>query len=309
MQRITPSCAGYCRPSLCAPRPSLPASRKRPTPSSRSRWSSPLPRAAARTSSPVRWLFGSVEYRPIAQVTLNAGGYGEDNTLSASTFSASRRGQPAGCAGTRGSLRLLDRHTQPRHTRTAHQLVLPCGGRGPTAERVDHRLLLPKPHRSGEPDERAHSSREIGYLLNAQSIGVLSTLDVFDDHLTSLIRNERISPGSFRPTPVRFASPVSSADECSLPSGWNGFANYAYLDNRDATNILERTQSSRHSGAVGVSREFADSWQAALAYIGRSGDGHQQSAYGRTDVVLSREFVAERTRWRATIGFSASTHR
>lgn len=38
-------------------------------------------------TSRVRWLFGNAEYRPTARLTLNAGGYGEENTLSASTFS------------------------------------------------------------------------------------------------------------------------------------------------------------------------------------------------------------------------------
>ena len=45
-----------------------------------------------------------------------------------------------------------------------------------------------------------------------------------------------------------------------------------------------------------------DGWQAALAYVGQSGDGYQQSAYGRSDLVISRTFVADRNRWRATLG-------
>jgi iron complex outermembrane receptor protein len=254
-------------------------------------------------TSQVRWVFGNVEYRPTGQVTLNAGGYGEDNTLSPSTFS------PRVAA----NVQLAPGHTV--------RFVYSTGTRSPDIQEQrtnwSYRLEDVTPPLNGSTtaffyqsrtgpgnltSERIRS-REIGYLLNAQSIGVLLDARIFDDRLTSLI-SERTNLAGLVPTnagSVRLTGAELQIN-ARLPSGWTGFVNYAYLDNRDATNVLERTQWSRHSGAVGASREFGDGWQAAIAYVGQSGDGRQQSPYGRTDLVLSRAFVAERTRWRATMG-------
>jgi iron complex outermembrane receptor protein len=254
-------------------------------------------------SSRVRWLFGNVEYRPTPRLTLNAGGYAEDNTLSPSTFS------PRIAA----NLQLAPGHTL--------RFVYSTGTRSPDIQEQrtnwSYRFEDVTPPLNGATtaffyqsrtgpgnltSERIRS-REIGYLLNAQSIGVLLDARLFDDRLTSLI-SERTNLAGLVPTnagSVRLTGAELQLN-ARLPSAWNGFANYAYLDNRDATNVLERTQWSRHSGAVGVSREFGHGWQAALAYVGQSGDGHQQSSYGRTDIVLSRAFVAERARCRATFG-------
>lgn len=258
---------------------------------------------AGRQSNSVRWLFANVEYRPIEPLTVNVGGYAESNSLSPSTFS------PRAAA----NLRLA-----PGHTLRA---VLSNGTRSPDIQEQrtnwSYRFEDVTPPLDGSTTALFYQSRtgpgnlkserirsrEVGYLWNAQSIGLLLDARVFDDRLSDLI-SERTNLAGLVPTNngrVRLTGAELQLNQ-RLPSGWNGYANYAYLDNRDATNILERTQWSRHSGAVGLSRDFGDGWQAAIAYAGQSGNGYQQSAYGRTDVVLSRTVAADRTRWRLTLG-------
>jgi iron complex outermembrane receptor protein len=254
-------------------------------------------------TSSVRWLFANVEYRPTDPLTFNVGGYAERNSLSPSTFS------PRAAA----NLRLAPGHTL--------RVVLSNGTRSPDIQEQrtnwSYRFEDVTPPFNGSTtaffyqsrtgpgnltSERIRS-REIGYLWNAQSAGLLLDARVFDDRLSDLI-SERTNLAGLVPTndgSVRLTGAELQVN-LRLASGWTGYANYAYLDNRDATNILERTQWSRHSGAVGLSREFGNGWQAAFAYVGQSGDGYQQSPYGRTDLVLSRAFAADRTRWRVALG-------
>lgn len=254
-------------------------------------------------TSSVRWLFGNVEYRPTGHLTLNLGGYAERNPLSPSTFS------PRAAA----NLRLAPGHTlrvvfsngtrspdiQEQRTNWSYRFE----GVTPPLHGSTTALLYQSRTGPGNLTNERIRSREVGYLLNAQSLGLLLDVRVFDDHLSSLI-SERTNLAGLVPTNAGSVRLTGAELQLTLrmPSGWNGYANYAYLDNRDATNILERTQWSRHSGAVGLSREFADGWEAAIAYAGQSGDGHQQSAYGRTDLSLSRAFSGNGTRWRATFG-------
>lgn len=251
----------------------------------------------------VRWLFANVEYRPVEHLTFNVGGYAERNALSPSTFS------PRAAA----NLRLAPGHTL--------RVVLSNGTRSPDIQeqRTDwsYRFEDVTPplngsttaffyqSRTGPRNLRSERirSREVGYLWNAQSIGLLLDARVFDDRLSDLI-SERTNLAGLVPTnngSVRLTGAELQIN-LRLASGWNGHANYAYVDNRDATNTLERTQWSRHSGALGVSRDFGDGWQAAIAYAGQSGNGFQQSLYGRTDLILSRAFAADRTRLHVTFG-------
>ncbi|MCW5662896.1 MAG: TonB-dependent receptor [Piscinibacter sp.] len=256
-------------------------------------------------TSSVRWFFGNVEYRPTDRVTLNLGGYAERNSLSPSTFS------PRAAA----NLRLAPGHTL--------RVVFSNGTRSPDIQEQrtnwSYRFEGVTPPLNGSTtaffyqsrtgpgnltNERIRS-RELGYLLNAQSMGLLFDVRVFDDQLSSLI-SERTNLAGLVPTNAGSVRLTGAELQLTLrmPSGWNGYANYAYLDNRDATNILERTQWSRHSGAVGLSRDIADGWQAAIAYAGQSGDGYQQSAYGRAELSLSRAFTDGGTHWRFTFGLN-----
>lgn len=254
-------------------------------------------------SSTVRWLFANVEYRPVEPLSLNVGGYFERNSLSPSTFSP-RAG---------ANIRLAPGHTL--------RLVLSNGTRSPDIQEQrtnwSYRFEDVTPPLNGSTtaffyqsrtgpgnlkSERIRS-REVGYLWNAQSMGLLVDARVFDDRLSDLI-SERTNLAGLVPTNAGSVRLTGAELQVNLRFGseWNGYANYAYLDNREATNILERTQWSRHSGSIGLSRDFGGGWQAAVAYAGQSGNGYQQSAYGRTDLVLSRAFDVDRVRWRATFG-------
>lgn len=132
-------------------------------------------------------------------------------------------------------------------------------------------------------------SVEFGYLLNVPSYGLLLDAKAFDDRLTNLI-SEKLQLSSFAPTnsgAVRLTG-VEVQASAALASNWSVFANYAYLQNHDATNALETTQYSRHSGSVGVWTSFGAGWSISAAYFGASGNGLGQTAYGRTDITLGK---------------------
>ncbi|MBY0364658.1 TonB-dependent receptor plug domain-containing protein [Roseateles aquatilis] len=233
--------------------------------------------------------FGNLEYRPIPDLALNLGGYGERDELSGSTFSPRLAAnyrltdqQTVRFAWTRGnrtpdvqeqradwSYTLYDANPALRGSSTIRLYQSAQSPGGLTAERI--------------------RSVEFGYLLNVPSYGLLLDAKAFDDRLTNLI-SEKLQLSSFAPTnsgAVRLTG-VEVQASAALASNWSVFANYAYLQNHDATNALETTQYSRHSGSVGVWTSFGAGWSISAAYFGASGNGLGQTAYGRTDITLGK---------------------
>lgn len=256
-----------------------------------------------RQTSTVRWLFANVEARPKPWLTLNAGGYVERNSLAPSSFS------PRLAANW---------HIAPGHT------VRASWSKGTRAPDIQEQLTNwtfrfrdVDPPLDGSSNARFYQSRvgpgglsserivsrEIGYLANLPTLGLIVDARVFDDRLTGLI-SERTNLAGLVPTNTGAVRLRGAELQISgrLSAQWFGHATYGYLDNRDPTNILERTLWSRHSGSIGLSREFDDGWQMAGSYMGASGTGYQQSRYGRTDLTVSKAWKQDQAQWRITGG-------
>jgi len=130
-------------------------------------------------------------------------------------------------------------------------------------------------------------------------------LDVraFHDKLTDLI-SER--PNLTGATPTNNGSVTLSGIEIQSnwqwSPAWLAYANYAYLDNHDATPLLERSQYSRHSGSLGLSHDFGGGWRGSLAYFGASGNGLYESSYGREDITLIKSGELQDMAWTVTVG-------
>ncbi|MCR5868489.1 TonB-dependent siderophore receptor [Aquincola sp. J276] len=256
-----------------------------------------------RQTSTVRWLFGNVEARPRPWLTLNVGGYVERNSLAPSSFSPRLAanwhlapGHTVRASWSKGT-RAPDIQEQLTNWTIRFRDVDP-----PLAASSTARFYQSRIGPRGLSSERI-VSREIGYLANLPTWGVILDARVFDDQLTRLI-SERTNLAGLTPTNAGAVNLRGAEFQISgrLSGEWFGHATYGYLDNRNPTNILERTLWSRHSGSVGVSREFGNGWQLAGSYTGASSTGYQQSRYGRADLVVSKAWKQDQTQWRVTGG-------
>lgn len=254
-------------------------------------------------TSRLHWLFANVDLRPRNWLTLNIGGYYEDSDLSPSTFSprvaANLRLSPrqtvrfAVSHGTR-SPDIQEQRTNWSYTLT--DLDPPLGGA--TTARFYQSRVGP-----GSLTSERVRSREIGYLLNMPEVGLMLDTRVFRERLYDLI-SERTNLAGLPPTNDNRVTLQGAEVQLSwqLSERSSAFVNYAYLDNRGASHPLERSQYSRHSGSVGVSREFAGGWLASAAYVGASGNGLAESAYGREDLTVGREWATDGWQWSFAAG-------
>jgi iron complex outermembrane recepter protein len=254
-------------------------------------------------ASSLRWVFGNVEVRPLAWLTLNAGGYYEANSLSPSTFS------PRFAANV---------HVTPAQTL---RLVVSRGSRSPDIYEQDtnwsYTFTDITPPLNGSSVARFYQSRvgpsnlvseriksiELGYLVNVQRYGLLADIKVFNDELTSLISEHTNLAGS-PPTNSGGVTLRGAEVQASIAFSprWSAFANYAYLGNSGAANPLERSQYSRHSGAVGFTHDLGSDWRTSVAYYGGSGSGLAESRYGRLDLTVLKAGRLAGMNWEATIG-------
>lgn len=234
------------------------------------------------------WVFGHVEFRPRDWMTINVGGYQEHNSLSGNTFS------PRFAV----NARLSDNQTV--------RAVFSKGTRSPdiSEERSDWTYTITDltPAFNGSTTARVPyggtakgdllperiSSVELGYLLVQHQLGLTFDARLFDDRLSHLIPNYTLdkiaNEGAVRLTGAEVQANLE------LSHGWSGLMTYAYLLNRDALNLAETLQYSRHSGSIGVSRAISDAWRGSLIYYGASGNGLYEMRYGRTDLTLSHNF-------------------
>lgn len=254
-------------------------------------------------TSTVRWLFSNAEVRPRLWLTLNVGGYVERSSMAPSSFSP----------------RLASNwHLAPGHT---VRVSWSKGTRAPDIQEqranwtvqfrdVDPPLFGSSTARfyqsrtgSGDLGSERILSRELGYVGSLPSWGLTVDARVFNDQLTDLI-SERTSLTGPQQSNAGAVSLRGAEVQVSgrLSAQWFGHVTYAYLDNRNPTNIIEQTLWSRHSGSVGLSREFGGGWQVAGSYTGASGDGVQQSRYGRTDLVGSKAWKQDQATWRLSVG-------
>jgi iron complex outermembrane receptor protein len=243
-------------------------------------------------SNAVRWLFGHGEYRATPALTFNAGGYAEDNSLGNRSFS------PRLAANWRLSDEQTLRAVYSQGTRTP-DLLEKRGNWRPVLEDFSPAFLGQTSGSTvtvfkGAPDleEERIRSLELGYLLAVRRWGLVMDTRLFDDRLTNLISNfttsTQLNPSNKSSTRLAGAETQLNWE---LSSDWSGWLTYSYLVNFEASNTMEQTQWSRHSGAVGLSHAFNDAWRASLSTYQSSGNGLGESHYSRTDLSLIHSFA------------------
>lgn len=237
----------------------------------------------------MRWAFGHAEYRAAPWLTANLGGYFESNSLSGTSFSP------------RAALNL---HLSDSQTL---RLVLSKGTRSPDiyeekgvwtytlsginppiAGQRSALIQLGGSVGTGGLDSERIVSRELGWLLVRRDLGLTLDARLFDDrlsHLTPSLPLSKLYSGGH----VRLSG-AELQGSWELPGGWSAMLGYAYLLNREAPDLAETMQYSRHSGSLGISRALPDDWRVSLAWYGASGDGYEESRYGRTDLAVTHGF-------------------
>lgn len=236
-------------------------------------------------------VFGNLEYKPVDWVNVNLGAYAEHDELvgwstaprAAINFHVTQN-QTIRVVASRG-LRTPDVVEQ----RGNFSYTLQTSQPGPTGSTTP--VFFQTAQSAGGLSSEVADSREVGYMVNMPRVGVQFDLRVFDERLKSLI-SETIDVSRFRPTndnSLKLRGAEIQANVSITPS-WSSFATYAYLENRGATDPIERSQYSRHSGALGVTYADPAGWRAALAYYASSGDGLGESRFGRVDAVVGRRF-------------------
>lgn len=230
-------------------------------------------------------LFGAAEYRVLDWVLLNAGAYAEYDEV----------------AGWSVAPRLaVNGHVAPNQTL---RLVVSKGIRSPDV--LDQQALIrydvavndasppirffqnARSNGGLRPEEAI--STEVGYLATVPSLGLVVDAKLFRERLTSLISNvidvQVLAPSNNDSVTLTGVELQASAN---LSPAWTAFLNYTYLDNRDATTAMERSQWSRHSGSIGVAHRLGSGWSVAAAYYGYGGSSFGESRYGRVDLVVGK---------------------
>jgi iron complex outermembrane recepter protein len=246
--------------------------------------------------------FANLEYKVVPWLHLNLGGYGEKDQLSGYSFS------PRVAINTHLSETQTVRMLVSRGNRSPDLLEqrakwsfyvkdLSSPLNGSSTGRFFQSALA-----AGDLKSERVTSKEIGYFLNLQPVGLMLDVKVFDDQLTSLI-SEKLQLSNFAPTNQNSAhlTGLELQTQWALSSSTSAFLNYAVLKNHAST-PLERTQYSKHSGAVGVSQSFGNGWQWSAAYYGASGngEGEGEAFYGREDLNISKTFDWVGGRWRGS---------
>ncbi len=234
------------------------------------------------------WVFGHAEIRPRDWLTVNVGGYQEHNSLSGNTFSPRfavnarlSDSQTVRAVFSKGTRSPDISEQRSDWTYTVTDLTPPFNGA--TTVRAPYGGTT-----KGDLVPERITSVELGYLLVLRQLGLTLDARVFDDRLTHLIPNYNLdkiaNEGAVRLTGAEVQA------NWELSRGWSGQMTYAYLLNRDALNLAETLQYSRHSGSIGVSRAISDTWRTSLSYYGASGDGLYELRYGRSDLTVSKSF-------------------
>jgi iron complex outermembrane receptor protein len=237
----------------------------------------------------VRWAFGHAEYRPMAALSTNLGGYVESNSLSGSTFSPRlavnwhlSEDQTVRAVMSRGT-RSPDLFEQRAHWGYTFTDLSPAAWGSTTGH-----LFSTAIGKSNLSSERIWS-RELGYLLTSRRLGLTVDARVFDDRVSDLISGY-LTLVDFRPRNsghVRLTG-AEVQTRWDFSPQWSALMTYAYLLNRDRSGPEEAAQYERHSGALGLTHAFADGWRASLLQSNTSGSGVNEWAQSRTNVSVSK---------------------
>lgn len=243
------------------------------------------------------WTFFNAEYKPLSWLGFNAGAYAEHDELSSKTQTSPRLAANIKLSNTQ-TLRMVwstGTRTPDIQEQRANWSYRYTDAAPPVEGSTEGRFYQSAVSPGGLRSERIRSF-EVGYLASVPRLGLTFDAKLFDDRLSDLV-SEKLQVSSFTPTnngSVELRGLELQAD-FDLSPDWRGFVHYAYLDNRNANPLTERTQYARHSGSIGLSQRWGDGWSWSAQYHGATANGVDQSRDGRQDVTIGKAFRFGRT--------------
>lgn len=243
-----------------------------------------------RASSKIWRLFSNIEYKPFKQLTINAGGFFEKDTMTGSAFSP--RVALNGHLNENNTFRFVVAKAnrmpdllEQRANWNYHGSNYSAPVNGSLDGHFAFSAIAP-----GNLSSEKILSREIGYFGNFPKNGVMLDAKVFDDRFSDLI-SEKLQNSDFRPTNGNSARYKGAELQitCTPTESISLLFGYSNLQT-SASNIFERTQYAKHSGVFGASYVDKSKWNYSLAAYQYGGNTNGQTYYGREDLTIFKHY-------------------
>lgn len=235
-------------------------------------------------------VFSNVEYKPIKEIGINAGGFLEGDSLTGISFSPRIA---------------LNYHLDENHTirfsvskatrmpdieeQKANWKYRTTNYSTPVNGATEGYFFQSARSPNGLTGEKI-TSKEIGYIGNLPAYGLLIDAKIFEEQLTDII-SEKLQLSDYNPTNSNSVNLRGAELQITyVPSNqWIIHAGYSYLEN-NASIIQEKTQHARNSGVLGITRVLDNEWICSFAVYQYGSTTVGQSFYGREDLTLSKKF-------------------
>lgn len=234
--------------------------------------------------------FTNFEYKPFLPLTVNAGGFLENDDLSGTSFS------PRVAANVHLSEQSTVRFVISQAVRKPDLIEQRADWSYPTsnysipvAGQTSGHYYLSAISPQNLVGEKI-LSREIGYNGNFSRLGIMFDAKIFNDELSDLI-SQKLQNSDFHPTNDNAANLRGAELEATYAPNdeWSVHFGYSYLMN-NATSLFEQTQYAKNSGSLAISYLAKNNWRTSFAYYGYGGDTTGQTYYGREDLVVQKDF-------------------
>lgn len=235
-------------------------------------------------------IFANAEYKPSNSIVINVGGFFETDSLTGHSFS------PRIALNKHFDENNTVRFVVSRANRMPNllekradwsyrisNLTTPVNGSTTAYFAQSNRFTV---------DLQAESilSREIGYTGNFPQHGLMVDAKVSDDKLTSLFSDRlQLNGANYSNGNEARLRNAEFQVEYQPTDRWTVHAGYSFLLS-NTTTPLEQFHYSKNSGVLAISHQTSNGWRAALGLYKYDAAISGQSAYGKNEVTLSKQF-------------------
>ena len=235
-------------------------------------------------------LFTNIEYKPVADLSINAGGYYENETLSGSSFSPRIAFNKHIDDNNTVRLVLSRANRMPNIVEQRANWSYRITGLTPPLLGASEAYFTQTAMSPGNLDAERIFSKEIGYNGNFPQYGLMLDAKGFEDRLSRLISGrlvlERYTPTNDGEALLRgaeFQASYAPTERCMVHVG------YSYLNNKSPV-PSEQYQYSRNGVSFALAHSVGNGWRGALAVYKYQGSEIGQSAFGKQELTLAKTF-------------------
>ena len=234
--------------------------------------------------------FSNVEYKPTDSISLNAGSFYEKDNTTGSSFSP-RLALNWHLDGSNTLRFIVSKATRmPDMFEQKADWAYPTSNYSTKVNGATSGYFYRSAISPGNLIGEKILSKEIGYLGNFETKGIIVDAKIFSDHMYDLI-SEKLQNSDFNPT-NNSSNYLSGAEfQVTYQPNANYFiqAGYTHL-NLHVTNIYEATQYAKDSGSLAISHRMNKDSNIAFAIYQYGATTSGQSSYGREDLTWSKSF-------------------